>query len=70
MQECKKVEESALVERPRAELGESESNYYKVLAHRQGERDSSLKVSPEGHLGGSVVEHLPLAQFMIPRSWD
>ena len=24
----------------------------------------------EGHLGGSVVEHLPLAQGVIPGSWD
>ena len=23
-----------------------------------------------GHLGGSMVEHLPLAQVMIPVSWD
>ena len=23
-----------------------------------------------GHLGGSVVEHPPLAQVMIPGSWD
>ena len=23
-----------------------------------------------GHLGGSVVDHLPLAQVMIPGSWD
>ena len=23
-----------------------------------------------GHLGGSVVEHLPLAQAVIPGSWD
>ena len=23
-----------------------------------------------GHLGGSVVEHLPLAQVMISGSWD
>ena len=23
-----------------------------------------------GHLGGSVVEHLSLAQGMIPESWD
>ena len=23
-----------------------------------------------GHLGGSVAEHLPLAQVMIPGSWD
>ena len=22
------------------------------------------------HLGGSVVEHLPLAQVMIPEPWD
>ena len=24
----------------------------------------------EGHLGGSVVEYLPLAQAMVPESWD
>ena len=24
----------------------------------------------EGHLDGSVVEHLPLAQVTIPGSWD
>ena len=24
----------------------------------------------QGRLGGSVVEHLPLAQGMIPGSWD
>ena len=24
----------------------------------------------QGHLGGSVVEHLPLAQVVILRSWD
>ena len=29
-----------------------------------------LKFSVPGHLGGSVVEHLPLAQGMIPGSWD
>ena len=23
-----------------------------------------------GHLGASVVEHLPLAQVVIPGSWD
>ena len=23
-----------------------------------------------GHLGGSVVEHLPLVQVVIPGSWD
>ena len=23
-----------------------------------------------GHLGGSVVEHLPLAQVVSPGSWD
>ena len=28
------------------------------------------KVMGEGHLGGSVVERLPLAQIMIPGSWD
>ena len=24
----------------------------------------------KGHLAGSMVEHLPLAQVMIPGSWD
>ena len=28
------------------------------------------KISEEGHLGGSVVEHLPSAQGMILESWD
>ena len=28
------------------------------------------KILYEGCLGGSVVEHLPLAQVMIPGSWD
>ena len=27
-------------------------------------------MAPEWHLGGSVVEHPPLAQGMIPESWD
>ena len=27
-------------------------------------------IKKTGHLGGSVVEHLPLAQVLIPRSWD
>ena len=30
----------------------------------------SLKGVLQGHLGGSVVEHLPLAQVVIPGSWD
>ena len=25
---------------------------------------------PRGHLGSSVVEHSPLAQVVIPESWD
>ena len=28
------------------------------------------KVSVLGHLDGSVVEHLPLTQGIIPGSWD
>ena len=28
------------------------------------------KKLPSGHLGGSVIEHLPLAQGVIPGSWD
>ena len=31
---------------------------------------SHAKGSDEGHLGGSVVEHLPSAQGVIPESWD
>ena len=27
-------------------------------------------IGREGHLGGLVVEHLPLAQVMNPGSWD
>ena len=30
----------------------------------------STKANKQGHLGGSVVECLPLAQVMIPESWD
>ena len=30
----------------------------------------STKGDIEGHLGGSVVEHLPLAQVVNPGSWD
>ena len=29
-----------------------------------------LKKKDTGHLGGSAVEHLPLAQGVIPGSWD
>ena len=29
-----------------------------------------FKILNPGHLGGSVVEHLPLAQGVIPESWD
>ena len=29
-----------------------------------------LAVKNDGHLGGSVIEHLPLAQIVILRSWD
>ena len=32
---------------------------------------SSFKITHvQGHLGGSVVECLPLAQVVIPGSWD
>ena len=31
---------------------------------------SAIKVHVSGHLGGSVVEHLPLAQVVILESWD
>ena len=31
---------------------------------------SAQKAAVLGHLGGSVVECLPLAQFVIPGSWD
>ena len=29
-----------------------------------------IESSQQGHLGGSVVEHLPLAQVMVLGSWD
>ena len=29
-----------------------------------------VKIEKYGHLGGSVVEHLPSAQGMTPGSWD
>ena len=29
-----------------------------------------LELRGKGHVGGSVVEHLPLAQVMILRYWD
>ena len=29
-----------------------------------------LKIKSQGHLGGSVVEHPPSVQVMIPGSWD
>ena len=29
-----------------------------------------VEIEVEGHLGGSVVEHLPLAQVVIPECWD
>lgn len=32
--------------------------------------DTQYKTVGKGHLGGSVVEHLPLAQVMILGSWD
>ena len=31
---------------------------------------TSKEIESARHLGGSVVEHLPLAQVMIPGSWD
>ena len=40
---------------------------FKYLIHL--EFSLVLEINP-GHLGGPVVEHLPLAQVMIPGSWD
>ena len=31
---------------------------------------ASAKIVWEGRLGGSVVEHLPVAWVMVPGSWD
>ena len=28
------------------------------------------ELSGQGHLGGTVFEHLPLAQIVTPESWD
>ena len=38
--------------------------------HQEDRRLFSQDCLQSGHLGGSVVELLPLAQVMIPGSWD
>ena len=42
--------------------------------NRNGNKEASRIISREntmqGHLGGSVVKHLPSAQGVIPGSWD
>ena len=47
--------------------------FWKRLNDSDGEWVSacqSLKGEGMGHQGGSAVEHLPLAQGVIPGSWD
>ena len=38
--------------------------------HKSSLNADRLNIPIMGCLGGSVVEHLPLAQVMIPGSWD
>ena len=42
----------------------------KMLKPRDEREFSGIEASREGRLGGSVVEHLPLAQGVILGSWD
>ena len=47
--------------------------YIKVKAQVMGRRNIGIycyKILTLGRLSGSVVEHLPLAQGMIPGYWD
>ena len=41
-----------------------------VVLLRKESFDYGQEHQAKGHLGGSVVEHLPLAWVMIPGSWD
>ena len=41
-----------------------------IHAKRYEQWISTIKFLLSGWLGGSAVEHLPLAQGMIPESWD
>ena len=45
---------------------------WKINGEGKGKAGFSLTLenSHKGRLGGSVVEGLPLAQVVIPRSWD
>ena len=38
-------------------------NHYRV-------QKAQLPIKLQGQLGGSAVEHLPLAHFVIPGFWD
>lgn len=41
-----------------------------VLSDRKPNAYFALKVQGQGHLGGSAVKQLPLAQVIMPGSWD
>ena len=41
-----------------------------ILIHFHVPEFQAFKTGVWGHLGGSVVERLPWAQEVIPRSWD
>ena len=43
-------------------MGEEEDSY--------GCQRTTQKIVTEGYLGGSVVDHLPSAQVVIPGFWD
>ena len=48
----------------------TEGNGGELVCDGAGGADPVEKLSPRGHLGGSVVEHLPSAQIVILGSWD
>ena len=53
---------------PKALFGQRLPRVYKGEKKWTGQ--DPIKCPTEGHLGGSVGEHLPLAQVVIPGSWD
>ena len=53
------------------EGGEVYNPYQVLFCGGRPKYETGIHQNPRGgHLGGSVVEHLPLAQVMIPRPWD
>ena len=60
---------------PQAPQSKKESALYPVLLNTYPAEFISYTITDksnpyQGRLGGSAIEHLPLAQGMIPGSWD